>query len=191
VTVRRKSAASSTTRRPERILSLDVSSVAVGFAVFDRGKLIDYGKYQQRGKAHGERLMHFQRWLTATIDEFKPDQVVVEKPYAGPRRSVFGVLMLYIAMILAVHFRRFECELPDENRVPANLVKKILKMPKGANHEARKRMMVNEINRLYGLNLKFKSDDKTKKVSEDDIADGIAVGRAWLLRYRTDGYEEV
>ena len=53
-------------------------------------------------------------------------------------------------------------------------------------YDLRKKAMVDRINELYGLDLRFKADDKTKKVSQDDTADGIAVGRAWLLQHRPE-----
>lgn len=187
--MRRRTRSSSRRTELERILSLDISSVAVGFGVFDRGKLSDYGRYRQRGEEHGERLHHFARWLYDMFKKLGPDEVVVEQPYPGHRRNTYGILMLYIGVILMVHFHVFGEELPSVNRVQPNLVKRSLKMPKGKDHEDRKRMMVVEINRLYGLNLKFKANDKTKRISEDDVADGIAVGRAWIDRNRPDGYE--
>lgn len=170
-----------------RMLALDVSSVAVGWAVFDGQELGEYGKYRQEGKEHGEHLMHFGAWLLEVLAAYKPDYMVVEMPYAGRRRYTYGVLMMYFGAVIRAHFEHFGFEMPTEDRVAAHAVKRLLEMPKGSDHENRKRMMVNEINWLYGLNLKFKAKDKTKKVSDDDIADAIAVGRARLIRQGKEG----
>lgn len=182
---RRKKACRTTSRgTPERILALDTSSVCVGFAVFDGEELKRYGRFLQKGVDHGERLHQFRLWLLATLKELQPDQLIFEAPFAGRRRYAFGVLMMYVAVVLMSHVQWADAEIPSENRVPAAQVKRILKAERGATHETRKRLMVLAMNKAYGLSLKFKSNDKAKRVSEDDVADAIALGRAWLIRYR-------
>lgn len=163
------------------ILCLDISSVCIGWAVFHGEQLRFHGKYATQGTGHGERLMYFSEWLLERLCEYEPSDVIVEEPYPGRFRNAYAVLMQYISVVLAVHFRWSGMELPGENRVPAARVKQVLEMPKGADHEARKRAMVLEINRLYGLSLKFKADDAKKRTSDDDTADAIALGRCWLL----------
>ena len=168
----------------ERILSLDISSVCVGFAVHEGGKLMHFGKHIQAGKHHGARLASFRAWLHEMYRKFEPHQVVLEAPYAGRKRFTFGVLMMYVAVVLQTHYEWRQEEMPDENRVQSSVVKRILRVKRGKTHEERKKLMVQLINTLYKLNLRFKADDKTKKVSDDDTADAIALGRAFLLRYR-------
>lgn len=167
-------------RKPECVLGLDTSSVCVGFSLFTGSRLSKYGRYVQVGKGHGERLMHFQDWLLEQFVAFRPDQVVVEMPYSGRRRHAFGVLMLYYGAVISTFFRWAGMEMPKENQVQANVVKRRLEMDKGSSHAERKRMMVDKINELYGLKLKYKATDKHKKVSEDDTADAIALVHAWL-----------
>lgn len=168
----------------ERVLGFDCSSVCCGFAVFEGFKLKTYGRFHQEGKEHGERLHHFRLWLLSMFQEVKPDQVVFEAPYAGRRRYAFGVLMMYTAVIIQTYFEWTGQELPADNRVMAGAVKKILRAKHGATHETRKRLMVLAMNEAYGLNLKFKSKDQAKRISEDDISDAIALVRAWLIRRR-------
>lgn len=167
------------------MVALDVSSVAVGWAGFEGTNLAGYGKYIQIGKEHGQKLWNFRGFLLELLETHQPDHLVVEMPYAGRRRYTYGVLMLYLSVVLQTHWEFFGYEMPSEDRVAAHQVKRRMQMPKGTDHENRKRLMVNEINQLYGLNLKFKAKDKTKKVSDDDIADAIAVGRARLLQEDT------
>lgn len=169
-------------RKPERILALDVSSVCVGFSVFEGKRLSKYGKYVQQGKEHGERLAHFDEWLTEQFSKFVPQQVIIEMPYSGRRRFTFGVLMMYFAIVISAFYRWAGYEMPKANRITASMVKRRMRMEKGSSHAERKRMMVEKINEVYGLALKFKATDKHKKVSDDDIADAIAVARAWLIQ---------
>lgn len=168
----------------ERILALDTSSVCIGWAVFDEGELIKSGRYRIDGTGHGEKLVAFRGWLAKMLVEWKPAQLVYERPFAGRRRHAFGVLSLYVAVLAIAHWEFFGTEIPDANSVPAREVKRRNKMRKGTSHDQNKKIGVLLANQLYGLSLKFKSNDKTKKVSEDDRADAILLGRAWLISER-------
>jgi hypothetical protein len=169
-----------------RLLALDTSSTCVGWAVFDNGELTESGQYVQEGAEHGEKLTNFLQWLVQTIGELAPNDVVFEAPYAGRRRFTFGVLSKYVALVELAHFYVLGREMPAENKFAAHLVKKIIGVRKGASHVENKRLMVNEVNQLYGLSLKFKQNDKRKTTTEDDRADAIALGRAWLLKYHPE-----
>lgn len=177
----RKSPAGRPVADGTRLLALDVSSVCVGWAVFDGATLTAHGRYIQVGPGHGERLANYATWLTAMLAEWAPHHLAYEAPYAGRRRFTYGVLMMYAAVALLVHVNHFGVEMPDENRVAAHLVKKRLRVRKGKSHEENKRIVLLEINRLYGLSLKYKANDKTKKVTQDDEADAIAVGHVWWM----------
>lgn len=182
---RRKLVRKAATRRPERVLALDVSSVCVGYANLDGGQLGPHGRYHPEGAHHGEKLLSFHTWLVKTLASFEPDQLVVETPYPGRRSSAYGVLSMYLGVVLSAYFSWSGQELPDDNRMPPNLVKQMLKVKKGTTHDDRKLLMIKEINRRFGLRLVWKAGDKQKKVSQDDTADAIAVGLAWFLKYRT------
>lgn len=169
-----------------RILGLDSSSKAVGWALFEGERLIRRGKYIQQGDDHGEKLYHFYRFLCDLYAQHKPSQVVVELPFSAGRGKAFAVLIRYFGMIEAAHFAHFEQELPKENRLHPKVVKALLEVKPTNNHDRNKAMMVKEINSLYGLNLRFHPNNKS--VSDDDIADAIALVHAWLLKekMRTD-----
>lgn len=168
----------------ERVLALDISSVMVGWAVFENGELTRHGKFAQQGDDHGEKLAAFRLWLLATFRQAAPDIVVYERPFAGRRRNAFAVLQLYVAALVIAHWEHYKREIQPAESVPAREVKRRNRMRKGANHEANKRIAVLLANRLYGLRLKYKSNDKRKTVSQDDVADAILLGRAWLLAER-------
>jgi len=162
------------------VLALDVSSVCVGWALFDGPVPVQYGKFRVPGKDHGERLAHYFEWLLATVAQLGPDDLIVEAPYPG---GSYGVLMQYYGVTLQCYWRWKQAEMPQANRVAAAQIKRLLKMPKGSDHDARKQMMVEAVNRWYGLALQYKRNDKSKAVSDDDIADAFAVMRAWRLRH--------
>lgn len=165
-------------------MALDLSSVCVGYAVFDDGELTSHGKYLQKGKGHGEKLTHFSVWLADLLKKADPDILVVEKPYPGRNKNAYRALTLYISKVLERHWQHFGEELPDESQLAAQSVKAALKFPKGQDHEDNKRIAVQEINNLYALALGYKRLDASKKTSDDDIADAIALGRTWIIKYR-------
>jgi Holliday junction resolvasome RuvABC endonuclease subunit len=163
-----------------RTLGLDVSSVCVGYAVFDGAALVDYGKHHQVGAEHGEKLASFAAWLAGLLAEFAPDHLVVEQPYPGQRRHTYGVLSMYIGVVLAQHWARYGAEMPKAHRVPAHRVKRALGVKKGADHAANKEIMVREINRRYGTGLRYAKAATSRHTSDDDVADAIALVDAWL-----------
>ncbi len=164
-----------------RVLGLDVSSVCVGYAVFDSGELTRYGKFHQTGKEHGEKLKNFQEWLTTLLRTFTPDQLILEQPYPGQRRHTYGVLSMYVAAVLVAHWAHFGLEMPKGNRLAAHRVKRLIGVPKGGSHAENKEIMVREINRLYGTGLRFRKTSTVQHTTDDDVADAIALVAAWEM----------
>lgn len=163
-----------------RTLGLDVSSVCVGYAVFDGEALVAYGKFHQEGKEHGEKLRNFQTWLATLLGTFQPDQLILEQPYPGQRRHTYGVLSMYVALVLMAHWAHFGAEMPKSQRVAAHRVKRLLGVPKGESHGENKEIMVREINRRFGTGLRYRKAATTRHTTDDDVADAIALVAAWL-----------
>lgn len=171
----------------ERVLALDFSSKCVGWSIFDNGEPIAQGKELQVGDGHGEKLYRFVDWLRMMFGGWKPDVVVYEAPYAGRMRHAFAVLNKYVAAIDFVHWEYYGKEVETSQAVPSHVVKRTIKAPKGKNHEDNKRIMVKLMNETYGLGLKFKEHDTTRRYSDDDVADALAVNTAWhALHRKTD-----
>lgn len=186
---RRKQKSPLSVERPqgrERVLALDTSSKCVGWAVFDDGRLLQHGRYVQQGKGHGQRLASFRTWTLALLQEFAPEQLVYEAPYAGRMRNTFGVLSKYAGVVESCHYEHFSREIPPANAVAAHLVKKAIGATKGRSHEENKKIVVLLVNQVFGLGLKYTQNDATKKTSQDDEADAIALNWAWHLLYRRD-----
>lgn len=170
---------------PLRLLALDTSSTCVGWAVFDEGEYYKSGRFVQVGSDHGEKMHNFRLWLLQKFREFEPTQVAVEMPFMRyGRQKTFAILIQYIAVLREAHFSYFERELPPANCLSAKAIKDCIGVERGEDHEDNKRIMVKEINARYGLRLKYKENDKTKRVSQDDEADAIAVAETWMTKYR-------
>lgn len=170
-----------------RVLALDSSSKACGWAVFDDGKLLAYGHFQQVGEGHAERLVNFRLWLLEMFRDWEPTEIVYEVPFQGRTSYAFGVLTRYVAAIEMAHFEYMGAEVPDANAIVAHAVKKAINAPKPKTgkkktHDANKRIVLLMVNEEFGLNLKFKANDVKKAVSQDDDADAIALGWAWHIR---------
>lgn len=174
----------------ERVLALDVSSKCAGWAVFDDGQLVQHGRYIQVGKGHGQKLSTFREWIMRMLREFEPEQLIYEAPYSGRMRNTFGVLSRYAGMVECCQFDHFGKEMPPANAVAAHLVKKAIGAKKGKNHEENKKIVTLLVNQVFGLGLKYKEHDTTKKISQDDEADAIALNWAWHVLYRGTDSEE-
>lgn len=171
---------------PARLLALDPSSVAVGWAYFEAGSLKNYGRFLQIGREHGERLLNFHAWLTDLFTELNPTTVTFEAPFQGRHRNAFGVLSMYKGAILSAHFDVFGNELADRNRLPAHIVKRAMGLPKGT-HEQNKKAGVEWVNKRHKLTLRYIHEDTKKTRSQDDIADAIAVGDVWHALHGSSG----
>lgn len=169
----------------ERVLALDSSSRACGWAVFDNGELVEYGHYRQQGEGHGERLTNYASWLAQMFQDWQPTRVIYEAPYQGRMRNTYGILSRYVGVIEAVHFAWSGREFEKEEAVPAHLVKKAIGAQKGKDHEQNKKIVLLLVNKRFGLNLRFKGNDISKKVTQDDDADAIALNWAWHRLYRS------
>ena len=124
----------------ERVLGLDFSSVCCGWAIFDDGLLLTYGKFLQKGDGHGERMWNFHLWLRHMLEAWAPTQLVYEAPYAGPRRHAFSVLSRYAGTVQMTHFACTNAEIPEANAVAAHMVKKLIGARKGKNHVRTRRL---------------------------------------------------
>lgn len=178
------------------LLALDFSSACTGWAYFQSGRLKEYGKYRLLGKTHSEKLHGFLNWVLTQYQKYPITSVTFEAPYHRHRANVFGVLSMYRAVLLLAHWDVWARPFPEENQLPAHLIKKtlgILPLKGGTTaqrHDANKRMMVKTINSLYGTSFHFVvGTEKGKRTSDDDIADAVAVGHTWYTLHTSNDEE--
>lgn len=179
---------------PETIMGFDISSVCVGFALFECGEPKVYGKLVLEGKYAGEKLSDFHTKAKHLLATHKPDLVIVEKPFRGQGRAFEVLVQYHAALKMALHEvlgkpllpehgltpRQVKKALEDENET-ANKRKSRKPLTNNKDHATNKKNMVHRINQLYGLRLRYKEGDTSKTISDDDTADAIAVVHAWLL----------
>jgi len=165
------------------VLGLDVSSSAVGWCIFHDDALIKYGKLHPHGAdgTHGEKLAEYRKLLCELFETYELDHVVVEVPYRGRNATTYGTLMMYLGTLLATYFEYFTEELPKVQQIQPSQVKDLLGFEQIKVYGERKRRMVELINSLYSLDLKYKAKSK---LSDDDVADAIALVHAWRTLQR-------
>lgn len=165
------------------ILTLDVSGSATGWALGVDGKLEKYGKHiGTLSHSKGQQLFDFAKWLCEILQATKPDIIIVERPFRGRNSNVLAQISKFIAIVEFSAFKVLNKDIPKEWFIDPKSVKKALKVKKGRNHDDNKRIMVNRINNLYGLKLKFVKN-KSKSHNDDDIADSIALLHYWWITH--------
>lgn len=173
-------------KRP-RILGLDLGSITTGWCVFSGTTLVDYGKMHPGSLAdsHAVKLHNFHVWLAEMLRKQRISQLVVERPYPGPRRNVYGVLMMFYGVLELTWYAHAGTELPTENQIGPKDVKYALKLPHVKSYEKRKQQMVTWANHTYNLSLCYRRADRRGLRTEADAADAIAVVHAWNARRRS------
>ena len=74
------------------LLSFDQSSQTTGWAYFENGKLIKYGKFTFDYPDMGVRLMQFRNKVKELINTYLPDEVVFEDIQLQENTKTFKVL---------------------------------------------------------------------------------------------------
>jgi Holliday junction resolvasome RuvABC endonuclease subunit len=62
----------------KRVLALDDSTTISGWAIFDDGVLITYGKYEAPSVELVDRIIAIEDWLISMINNWKPNVVAIE-----------------------------------------------------------------------------------------------------------------
>ena len=75
-----------------KLLSFDQSSQTTGWAYFEDGKLVKYGKFTFDYPDMGVRLMQFRNKVKELIDTYVPDEVVFEDIQLQENTKTFKVL---------------------------------------------------------------------------------------------------
>lgn len=166
----------------EWIFTLDLGVKCVGFAFGNKDSLIKYGKYVAKpGLANGERLYKFSKWLSSTINGLptRPNIVIIESPYLKQNVKTYGVLNQLLGVASREIYRILAVE---EQEIPPSKVKNVVKPKKSSDYYERKANMVTKINQIYNIDLKYHKSNKN--ISDDDIADAIALLETYVkLKY--------
>jgi Holliday junction resolvasome RuvABC endonuclease subunit len=160
-------------KKSQVILTLDLSTSCVGWAVGEEPRLVNYGKFVfTDDREFGEKMLAFKAYLLTIFTTYRPDRVIVEKPISrhGNTTALHNQL-LGVVRLLAVE--ALEYEIMDRHLVSPRTVKALLEVKAGDDHNHNKKIMVEHVNKAFGLKLQFHENSKLQ--TEDDIADAIAI----------------
>ncbi len=169
-----------------KYISLDISGSCTGWCYGEDSTLIDWGKLISKlTKSRSERLSVFHNEIACLMEDFHPDIVLIEKPYLGRNSNVLVSLSKFIAAAEIAVYESISLPIKDEWLIDPKLVKKTLglRKTKGSTekkYQSNKLQMVNKINDLYGLRLKYDCK-KSKNYNDDDTADAIGIFTVWRM----------
>ena len=167
---------------PTNVLALDLSSTCVGWALGSDRKLARHGKLVFKSTAGvGEKLVSFHDYLGGLIDVYEPVLLLSERPLSR-RGNTTGRHFELLGIARKLWRDVTGLEMEDEHLISARTVKNALGVKPGRNHDHNKQIMVEKINDLYGLRLKYDKNSKYK--TDDDTADAIAVLTAYYRRHK-------
>lgn len=153
-------------------LAFDLSSSCIGWACGVEGRVERSGKFVFKSTAGtGEKLVSFEAYLEALLTTFMPRRLLLERPSTKGTTAIRHNEL--VGIVRKVWFDVAGSEIADEWLMHPRTIKSLLRVPRGNNHDENKIIMLNKINSLYGMSLKWDKNSKLK--SDDDIADAIAV----------------
>jgi Holliday junction resolvasome RuvABC endonuclease subunit len=154
-------------------LALDLSTSCVGWALGVDKQIITWGKIVFKTTAElGEKLVALEECLRVLFETYRPGRLFVEKPLARRGNTTHRHYEV-LGVVKKLWRETTDTELLDSWLVSSVTVKNKLRVKRGSNHEHNKELMVKKINDLLGLKLSYHPN--SKRQSDDDIADAIAV----------------
>lgn len=159
-------------QRESVTLAFDLSSSCIGWAVGTTSEVIAYGKFIFADRVMGAKLDALIPALLVLFETFKPKRVAAERPMAhrGPTTALHNQIL---GIVRLVAYQHSKLDILDVNLLSPRAIKKRLGVVKGRNHDHNKVIMVEYVNKVLGLNLKFHPNSKLQ--SQDDVADALAV----------------
>lgn len=160
-----------------RILSLDASTKATGYAIFNDKKLENYGVISASSTDVIKRINKIVSELEQILTKEKVDVVILEevRPDLGKIVKTYKALMYLQAAIAFLIHEKFS-KIKIEYMYPSSWRKICgIKQGAGIKREALKIKDIEFVNKLYSLN-----------ITSDDIADAIGIGYGYLNKEKEE-----
>jgi RNase H-fold protein (predicted Holliday junction resolvase) len=166
-------------KKSDVILSLDLSTSCIGWAVGYEEKIVSFGKLIfTDDRCIGEKAVALAVYLSSIFKVFEPSLILIERPM-DRRGNVTRLHNQMLGVVRYLAFRLLKLEVDDEHLMVPQTIKKLMGVPKGRNHDHNKQIMVEHINKTLGLGLRYHT---SKFKSEDDVADAIAILLSWWIK---------
>ena len=164
-----------------RILGLDASTTCTGWCLFEDNKVIDYGNIRPP-KEYGlwrDKIAYLTQEIFKLLDKLNADEVCVEVPLCSVAniktvRTLFSLhgAIMGVCSLVGVPIIPIEV---SEWRQSLGLLKDL---PKGRTKNILKQRSIDLANKLYGLDLVYKSP--SSQSNQDDIADSILLTHCYI-----------
>lgn len=172
------------------ILSLDASTTAIGWAVFDNDKLIEYGRLTptEKGLDWRDRVHNLLPQLEQLIIKYKPTKIYQEDvPMGGSGGNVTLSELFYVQGSFSV-IEKIYC---DVEYIGVGTWRKNIGINSGKDQrrDAKKIKSIEKANELFNLNLPidYTRGGNYKPCGIDDISDAILIGCSQIDKYKVKG----
>ena len=173
---------------PKKLLSIDASTNSIAFAVFEDKKLIMHGKINFEGKTVYQKVQDASRKLSVFLEKVGGSTIVIEHTvFMNSPKTVADLALVQGAILGAAGINRIPVAgsvnpITWQSFIGNKILSKIEKKEladanpgksvawyKAREREFRKQKTINFVNTYYD-----------KSVSDDDVADAIAIGH-WAI----------
>ncbi len=172
------------------ILSLDASTTAIGWAMFDNDKLIEYGRLTptEKGLDWRDRVHNLLPQLEQLIIKCNPTKIYQEDvPMGGAGGAMIIAQLNYLQGVLSV-IEKIYC---DVEYIGVGTWRKNIGINSGQDQRrnAKKIKSIEKANELFNLNLplEFTSSGNYKENGSDDISDAILLYSSLCDKYKVKG----
>ena len=170
-----------------RILSLDASTSAIGWAVFEDDELIEYGRLTptEKGLDWRDRVHNLLPQLENIILQYKPDKIYQEDVPMGGSGGIMTAIQLGYAQGC---YSIIENLYSEVEYIAVGTWRKNIGINDGKDQRrnAKKIKSVEKANELFSLNLplEFTSGGNYKENGSDDISDAVLLGAQTRDKYK-------
>ena len=170
-----------------KFISLDCSTTAIGWAVFEDDDLIEYGRLTptEKGLDWRDRVHNLLPQLENLILKYKPIKIYQEDV---PMGGSGGNLIIHQLSYLQGAFNVIESLYSEIEYIAVGTWRKNIGINDGKDQRrnAKKIKSIEKANELFSLNLplEFTSGGNYKENGSDDISDAILLGAQTRDKYR-------
>ena len=169
------------------VISLDCSTTAIGWAVFDNDNLIEYGRLTPSVSGLGwrDRVHNLIPQLEELLEKYKPTKIYQEDvPMGGAGGALVLVELAYVQGLLSSIERKY-C---DIEYIAVGTWRKNIGINSGKDQRrnAKKIKSIEKANELFGLDLpiEYTSGGNYKENGMDDISDSILLYSSICDKYK-------
>ena len=164
------------------ILTLDCSTNKTGFGIFKDDKLVEYGIFNTNSEETKDKMKEIYNWISSLINKHNIQHIVFEDVPVSKHKNlhVGKTLSVLQGVILTVCF---EYNIESTLYSPTSwrsIVGTYDGTREGTKREIQKQKAVEIVNKKFKLDLKYYLRDTKYNISDDDVAEAILLGVAYL-----------